>query len=277
MIVHVAATPRHDTPPAHGATATPRLPLYLEGRQATRVEVDGPAFLIRYAGQAPRRIPFARIARIVSAATVEWSAAALQAALQNALPVIFLDRQGEPLGYLHATQRRPSTLDALLQELADRPDGQQRYADWLRAERMRLMQAWRTARLQQGHPVDEAQYRERVRRHVHLGERAELELAAGNLYRSALHAYALQQTQRAGARPAYWTHEGKALSLTHDLAELLALELAMRMHGLGAAAHGEDAALLTLLHAYGRDIEAMSRQTLGRLHQHLQEILDRWQ
>ncbi len=278
MIIHVAtpARPAHPGTRQRADTNVPRLPLYLLGQRPSRVEVDGPALLNRQTGKAPRRYPFARISRIISAATVEWSAAALQAVLHNGLPIVFLDRHGMPQGYLHPPQQRPSTVDALLHELADRPDGLQLYNDWLRAERMRCLCNWRAERLQQGLSVNEADYRELVRRHVHQGEEAQSGLEGERFYRSAIDAYALQQTLRAGARPTYWTVQGQPLSLTRDLAGLLCLDLALRLHGLGAAVRGDEGAHLTILHSFGQDIETQCREVFGRLHKHMREVLERW-
>lgn len=277
MIVH-ATPPVHIRPATSAATGEParRLPLYLYGRVATQVGADGPALLVRRAGKAPARYPLNRLSRIISGARVEWSARALSACLDNDLPIVFLDHAGQPAGYLHAAQTKPSRLDDLLMELLDRPDGLGRYTLWLRHERKRVLHAWRSGRAAAGADIGEDEYRELVRRHVYRDEDGPLGLAGEHLYRGALSAYAIDQIQRAGARPIYWGQHGQPLRLADDLAELLALDLSLQLRGLGRAAQGDDAALLTLLHAFGESLAECCRRTLGRLHRHIKETLDEW-
>jgi len=278
MIVHAAAPVHARTAPPAAAAGEPgrRLPLYLYGRAATQVGVDGPALLVRRADKAPARYPFSRLARVVSGAGVEWTARALAACIEHDLPIVFLDRAGQPAGYLHAAQTKPSRLDDLLTELLDRPDGLDRYALWLRHERMHVLRAWRAERTAVGADVGEDEYRELVRRHVYREETGPLGLAGEHLYLGAVSAYAIDQIQRAGIRPLYWGLHGQPLRLADDLADLLALDLSLRLRGLGEAARGDDAALLTVLHAYGQGLTERCRCTLGRLHRHLSETLDEW-
>ena len=276
MIVHAAASAyARPAPPAAGETAR-RLPLYLYGRIATQVGVDGPALLVRRTDKAPSRYPFSRLARVISGAGVEWSARALAACLEHDLPIVFLDRAGQPVGYLHAVQTKPSRLDDLLTQLLDRPDGLDRYALWLRHERMHVLRTWRAEQAAACADVSEDEYRELVRRHVYLEETAPLEVAGEHLYLGAISAYTIDQIQRAGIRPLYWGLHGQPLRLADDLAGLLVLDLALRLRGLGSAAHGDDAALLTILHAYGQGLTERCRCALGRLYRHLSKILDEW-
>lgn len=275
MIVH-CAIPKHVAPPAAAVETPRRLPLYLYGRVATQVGVDGPALLVRRAGKSPARYPLARIARIITGVGVEWSARAIAVCLEHDLPIVFLDRVGQPAGYLHAVQSKPSRLDDLLDELLDRPDAARQYDLWLRAERMRILGAWRAARADAGQDIDEQEYRQLVRRHVYRREDLPLGLAGEELYRGAVQAYAVEQVQRAGVRPLYWGQHGQPLRLADDLADLLGLALGLELRGLGGAVRGDDAALLTLLHTYGHSLAERCRQTLGRLHRRVKELMDEW-
>lgn len=277
MIVHAAPTSDdHGVRPTPAPETPRRLPLYLYGRVSTHVGLDGPALLVRRADKAPGRYPLSRIARIIAGQRVEWSADALAACLRHGLPIVFLDRAGEPAGYLHATQSRPSRLDDILNELLDRPDGTQQYTLWLRAERMRILHAWRASRSAQGQAVADEAYKELVRQHVYREEAGTLGMAGAELYRSAVIAYALHHVQRAGAHAIYWGQHGVPLRLAEDLADLMALSLSLEMRGLGSAAHGDDAALLAVLHSFGAQLSERGSQILGRLHRRMKELLEQW-
>lgn len=275
MIVH-CAPPSSRHAPATASEPARRLPLYLYGRNKTRVGVDGPALLVQRANKSPARYPLARLSRVISGASVEWTAAALALCLEHELPIVFLDRAGEPAGYLHPVQAKPSRLDALIRELLARPDGMTQYAQWLRAERMRVLRLWRQVQEAAGGSVASEDYRELARRHVYAGEPALLGLAGERLYQSAVHAYALEQVQRAGLRVIYWAHDGLPLLLAADLAGLLALALMLELRGLGGAVQGDDAALLRVLHSYGRSLAERCERIFASLHRRLSELLDEW-
>jgi hypothetical protein len=264
-----ATTPQ--TRPCMQEVAGPRLPLYLYGR-GTRFEVDGPAFVALRPDRAPARYPFARISRIVSGPAVEWSAKALRAALQEKLPVVFLDADGTPVGYLHPAIRHPSRLGSLLIEFADRPDAPDLFNAWLAAERMHALRDWLTR-----HPgtLNPRQWREWVQRVVHRGELPQA-LQAEALFRGALHAYALGRTVAAGVHPTYWAPGGRPIEVARSLAELLLLRLTLAMTGLGTAVHGQDAALLRILHSFNAELDTRSREIFARLCKHLAELCERW-
>lgn len=275
MIVHVAP-PRHPPQPVRADSLAPRLPLYLRGRKPTWVGVDGPAFLVRRQDKADARYPFSRIARIISGPGVEWSGRALGACLAQDIPVVFLDRDGHPAGYLHAWQRHPSRLDTVLTELLDRPDGFEHYALWLRAERMRTLQDWQRSLSLSGKTIDMAEFSALVHRYVYRTDDSSLGMWAEDLYRGALSAYVLQQLQRCGARPLYWCHDARPLHLANDLASLLLLHLALEMRGFGDRIHGDEAAMLTVLHKLGEKVQTLCGSILGRLHKHIRELLEQW-
>ena len=275
MIVHCAPPP-HRPAPTTEAEPVRRLPLYLYGRSKTTVGVDGPALLVRRAGKAPARYPLARVSRVISGAGVEWTAAALATCLAHELPIVFLDGAGEPAGYLHPVQAKRSVLDALIRELLDRPDGMEKYSVWLRNERMRTLYAWCRARQAAGEAIVQQDYRELARRYVYAGEHALCGLAGGRLYESAAHAYALEQIQRAGLCVVYWAQHGQPLRLAADLADILSFALMLELRGLASAVQGDDAALLRVLHTYGRSLGERCEQVFAHLHRFLSELLDEW-
>ena len=69
-------------------------PLYLESRKGIRVFLDGPALLVRCAGEADRLYPVERLSRVVSHPAVSWEQEALLCLLGKDIPVIFIDDRG---------------------------------------------------------------------------------------------------------------------------------------------------------------------------------------
>jgi len=258
------------------AAPTPRLPLYLYGKSPTRVGADGPALLVRSADKAPLRYPFARLARVIAGPRVEWQASALAACRREGLPIVFLDAVGAPTGYLLPVQGKPSRLDAVIEEILDRADWPLHYGNWLRARRMKLLLDWRRARRAAGRDIEEQDLLELIRRHVYRPEAERFAFPQQAVQAGALTAYALQTLHRAGLKPRYWGIDGKPLEVADDLARLLGLAMHLEMHGLGAMLHGNDAALLHVLHSFGARIEGLLAQTLGSLHRRLRTLLEEW-
>lgn len=256
--------------------ATHRLPLYLYGQNPIDVGVDGPALLVRIVNKAALRYPFARLARIISGPRVQWRADALAACQREALPIVFLDGAGEPTGYLQPVQGKPSRLNGVIEEMLDRADWRMHYSHWLRAERMKLLQDWRRAQEAAGKTVDPDDFRELVRQHAYRPETEPLPFASSSPQAGALTAYTLQALHQAGVQPRYWGDHGQALELAADLARLLGLALHLEMHGLGSALHGDNAALLRVLHSFGARIDQHLPHLLGSLHRRLKTLLEEW-
>lgn len=254
---------------------TARLPLYLCMPEPVQIDTDGPAFVVKRRDQAPTRYPFSRVARIIAGRNVAWTTGAITACLEQDIPVVFLDRTRTPAGYLQSRQRQPSRLDGAIAELLDRPDGLEYYAQWLRAERMRILTDWRK-NSESGQQLSEDAFRLLIHRHVYQQEDPLLEFATAELIQSAVYAYALQQVQRCGARPLYWGYNARPLHLANDLATLLMLQLYLEMYGLGRSIHGSDAVLLTILHQFLDKLKLQSQIHLGSLHKHVREVLDLW-
>ena len=258
------------------SAATQRLPLYLYGQSPTQVSADGPALLVRIAHKAPLRYPFARLARVIVGPRVEWRADALAACQHQGLPIVFLDGAGEPTGYLQPVQGKPARLNGVIEEMLDRVDWRMHYSHWLRAERMRLLHDWRRAQEAAGKVVDAGDFRELVRQHVYRPDTATLPFAPASPQAGALSAYTLQALHQAGLQPRYWGNHGDPLELAGDLTRLLGLALHLEMHGLGTAMHGDNAALLHVLHSFGARISQRLHHLIGSLHRRLKTLLEEW-
>lgn len=266
----------HTTTAARSAAPSQRLPLYLYGQSPTQVSANGPALLVRITQKAPLRYPFARIARVIAGPRVEWQASALAACQREGLPIVFLDAAGEPTGYLQPAQGKPSRLDSDIEEMLDRADWHIHYHHWQRAERMELLQGWRQARLAAGGEIEEADFRELVRQHVYRPETESTLFIPHSPQAGALTAYTLQALHHAGLKTRYWDEHGKPLELAADLTRLTMLALQLELHGLGAGMHGDNTALLRVLHSFGPRINQLLPHLLGSLHRRLKSLLEEW-
>ncbi len=266
----------HTSTHATQTAAPSRLPLYLYGKSPTRVEADGPALLVRILHKAPLRYPFARIARVIAGARVEWQAQALAACQQEGMPIVFLDTSGEPSGYLLPAQGKPSRLNSVIEEILARADWPQQYTPWLRAQRMRLLQNWLNARQTAGVEIEREEFRERVRQHVYRPESEPARAPRDHVQTAAISAYVLQTLHRAGLKPRYWGDAGEALELAADLIRLLELALELEKSGLGAAMHGDNTAMLRILHSFANRMNGLLLTLLGSLHRHLKTQLEEW-
>ncbi len=107
-------------------------PLYLNGRTGMSVALDEPALRVNAPGRAITLYPLQRISRVVASGPVEWSTAALLACAERGITVTFLHPDGAMRAYLFGeTDQRQDVLHRL-RDLLDRPDWQDRYADWYR-------------------------------------------------------------------------------------------------------------------------------------------------
>src|SRR6516165_629543 len=168
-----------------------RRPLFLGPMLRARVDADGPALRVRAAQRAETRFPLDRVSRIVASARVNWSADALRACLQSAIPIVMVSEDGSPLGSVHPASLQGSRLAEGLEELLDHPDWRDIYGCWLRAARMRVLAEWRRARQGEGAAPDPNAYRELVRRHVYCRQPASPKHGMRGLWRAAIYALAV--------------------------------------------------------------------------------------
>jgi hypothetical protein len=212
--------------PARGAPGA--RPLYLAGPRDATVDAEGPGLVVSAKSRALRRYPFARVSRVVSNRHMQWKARAIQACLEQGIPIVWVDGAGVAVGYLQPRLRVPSRLHDVLQELLSRPDWRQHFDAWLRSERMRAVREWRIARQSSGQVVEERAWAELVRQHVY-GDPAESRVSGpeGNICRSALMALTAQYVLRCGARHGYVADDGEELDVVDELTTLLEVALVL--------------------------------------------------
>lgn len=118
-------------------TAPSPRPLYLDSRQTLRIVVEDEALRLHQDGKAERWLPLVRVSRIIANRHAEFTTEALLACGEYGITVVFLDQDGDPLVRLMGQPGERQVLHQRLLDLFDRPDGADRYRDWLRAERRR--------------------------------------------------------------------------------------------------------------------------------------------
>lgn len=148
--------------------------LYLMGPQALRASSTGEALVLSSRDGQIRRFPVARLVRIVCAQHVEWSGAALVLCQQRGVTITWLDHQGRPLGHLQPHAERPRDLAELLDVLCtEAPAWGERFHNWVRHQRQRILGAWRSQRKQAGQPVGRLEWECAMQRIAYLGSVAE--------------------------------------------------------------------------------------------------------
>lgn len=253
-----------------------RRPLVLGARVKARVEADGPALRIRAAGRAEARYPLARLSRIVASLRVEWSASALRACLETGIPIVIVGEDGAALGALHPSRPVAAAFSARMEELLDRPDGLEIYANWLRATRMRVLANWRAERELAGAAVGSGEFAELVRRHVYGGETESAFRGTTGLWRGAICALAAEAIQRAGLQPVYWGEAAEPLDLRRDLAQVLELRLRLEVRqGMEGGLDGEPA-VLRVFHAKAGVLQAEAQRLIGSLACRINRALAEW-
>jgi hypothetical protein len=152
--------------------AVSRRPLFLRPAGGARVDTDGPALRVRTERRAEARFPLDRVSRIVAGTRVNFSAEALRACLERAIPIVIVKADGTPLGSIAPAHVAPLPLARALEELLDWPDWRDIYGCWLRAARMRVLADWRRAREAEGAAPDPRAYQELVKKHLYPAQAA---------------------------------------------------------------------------------------------------------
>jgi hypothetical protein len=260
-------------PPASPAS---RRPLFLRPALRARVDADGPALRVRAERRAETRFPLGRVSRIVASARVNWSADALRACLERAIPIVIVSEDGSPLGSIQPARVHGSRLAEALEELLDWPDWRDIYGCWLRAARMRVLADWRRAREAEGAPPDPRAYQELVKRHVYGGDMASPTHQMTGLWRGALYALAAETIQRWGGSAVMWGSGGDAIDLRRDLSELMELRLRIEVCGGAEAALKGEAAMLLVFHALTKKLEFEAARAMRSLARRVKEVLSEW-
>ena len=261
---------------SHATDHAAPLPLYLRGQKRTQVLCDGSALVVVCEQSATRRYPFGRISRVISRGIVDWRTSAITACMNEHVPVVFVDGDGAPSGYMLPALALPSRLDRVLREAFELPSAIAQYRNWQRAERMRVLRRWRQRQVDQGREVSDAAFKEMARQYVYLENDASFRLAGAHVYNAALSGFALEQVINAGAQPRYWAHQGVAIDVVKDIGELLGQAMALELLGLGQGANGDLPTLLRVLHGFGPRLREETRCYLGSLHRFMQESLETW-
>jgi hypothetical protein len=262
------------TVPAAGRAS--RRPLFLGPTLRARVDADGPALRVRAAQRAETRFPLDRVSRIVASARVNWSADALRACLENAIPIVIVSEDGSPLGSVHPARLHASSLVAALEELLDWPDWRDIYGCWLRAARMRVLADWRRARQAEGAAPEPRAYQELVKRHVYCRQTASPTHEVRGLWRAAVYALAAATAARWGLPPLMWGSGGDPLDLQRDLSDLLELRLRLEVHQEMEAALKNEATMLFVLQSLTEKLELEAGRAIRSLARRVNEVLTEW-
>lgn len=248
-----------------------RKPLHLDGRRrAIEVRAAGPALAVQR-GERRITVPVARIARVLACGRVHWDSAALVLCLSQRIPIVYLDTQAQPIGATLPLIARTGTLDELLQPFLDRPDWRYRYDNWLRSQRLRLLQQWRRERARAGRPVPREQWAEEVRAFAYRGEPPFV-----GPYPGASFALVVTTLLRAGVRSQYRAADGGTLALASDLARILDRYTALHTGSVAAAAESNGSLTAQAASAATPEHEALVVRMLQRLRRCLADWLEPW-
>ena len=213
----------HFTPspsPCSGARA-----LYLGSATAKSVSATTDALVISSALTATCRYPAARIARVVSSTTVNWSGNALALCLARGISIAWLDSHGHVIGAAIAQKRGRISASTALQVLLDDAEGLQRYHDWLSARRMKVFQHWLNAQQAQQaqQPPLSFQAANEVKRSWVYASQHNVHLPA--TLRGLCLAYVSAQLASHYLPPVMWTGNAQPVDLDEDLCGLLWAEM----------------------------------------------------
>ena len=190
-----------------------KLPLYLLADSTRLIRADVTALLVTCEGVTPRRYPFRRLSRIVCNHRIDWTGEAVARCLAHGISIQWLDLENRPIGVVRPKSANPDELGVVIEAAMECKIWQARYSDWLRHERMRILQIH--GRELNAALVAEAVYRDR------LPER----LAA--TARAACSSFVTAAIYRAGLRDAYMSPEAVTLRLAEDITRLIELELVL--------------------------------------------------
>jgi hypothetical protein len=260
----------------HDARGAARRPLFLGVRTSGRVDADGPSLRVRARGRAETRFPLERVSRVIASPRVDWSAGALRACMETGIPIVIVGDDGAPLGSFHPAHLRQSRFSEAIEELLDRPDWREAYANWLRAARMHLLAEWRETRERDAASLAPGEFGELVRKHVYCNTSDSPFGETAGIWRGGLCALAANTLRRTRLQPVYWGSGGDALELLQDLTRLLELRLRLEVReGMENGLEGE-AVLLRVLHARSGDLETVVWESIKSLARRVKQILSEW-
>ena len=261
------STPSHaPTPPLPTARAGQRAldarTLYLAAAEPLRISSTGEALVITRPDGRAQRVPIARVLRVVCTQTTDWSGAALCLCQQRGVPITWLDHRGEAHGHLWPRRAQATDLADALQALAnDAPDWNEAYANWLRHQRLRVLQRWQTERAHAGHPVGEAEWHTAKRQYVYLDDIAE---HLPPLLHGMAAALVAARLSECGLQPHYWCAVGGPIELADDITRLVWGEMNLCGGTLAAAIDAPQEAAAVF--------ERWAGTCVGAIHLHLANL-----
>jgi hypothetical protein len=265
-----------------GEERPPRRPLFLGAALRGRVDADGPGLRVRAEGRAETRFPLDRLSRVVAGARLNWSAEALRACFERAIPVVIVREDGSPLGSIQPARVHRARLAEALDELLDRPDWLDVYRCWLRSARMRALTDWR--RRQEGGKATTSlrTYQEFVKQQVYCPPAVtglSTEPAArrtGALWRGVVYSLAAETVLRWGVPPVIWGSGGEPLDLRHDLADLLELRLRLEVREEMEGALKGEKEMLLVFNALSEKLDFEAARAMRSLARRVKEVLSEW-
>ncbi|MFZ5490164.1 MAG: CRISPR-associated endonuclease Cas1 [Pseudomonadota bacterium] len=241
-----------------------RKSLYLVSLQPQHIRADDVRLIVSVEHSAPRPFPFSRIERIVSGPNAQWRGQAIAACLSRDIPIIWLDNSNHPVGDSHPLYREGGTLHQALQHYLDLPDCIERYANWLKSQRMDSLNRLRS----QGQLgwIDAARHlKDYVYKNNPLSQPSPaLRAASQSIVNSKL-----AQTH---TRTRYWGPDGQPLELASDMAHLLSME-----YHMGHPDQPKEAKLqIHHFETWWKGAGPWLERILSDLHRHISNEVETW-
>lgn len=223
-----SAVPHRHAGPAPGARA-----LYLGARERKQVHCTEEALVVRNERAQTLRYPVARVARVVSSTTVDWSGGAIALCLMRGIGITWLSGSGESLGTCYPQRRGQDSLATALELLLEAPDGPTRYQNWLRSRRMDVLMRWGT---QSADRIDPLTWENTKREWVY-HQRIDVHLPTA--LRGLCMAFVGAQLATHGIQPLLWDANAQRIDADQDLCSLLWAEMNLKAGSLAQAADSE--------------------------------------
>ena len=196
--------------------------LYLGPTNGKSVSASADALVISSAMAAARRYPVARLARVVTSTTVNWSGSALALCLSCGISIAWVGSHGQVIGAAIPQKRGQISAGTALQVLLDSATGLQRYHDWLRSRRMQVFQHWlNTQALQAEHHAVHA-INDVKRSWVYAAQHCEYLPTA---LRGLCLAYVCAELASLSLPPVMWAGAAQPVNVDEDLCSLLWAEI----------------------------------------------------
>jgi len=254
----------------------PRRPLFLGARLRARVDADGPALRVRSDGRSETRFPLDRVSRIVAGAKVAWSAEALRACFESAIPIVVMREDGSPLGSIQPARVQRARLAEALEELLDWPNWRDVYHCWLRAARMRVLADWRREQVAAKATSDLHVYQEFVKRQIYGVGGVPAGRRPGSFWQSMLYSMAAETVARWGVPAVLWGSGGDPLDLRRDLTDLLELRLRLEVRQEAEGALRTEKAMLLVANALSGKLELEAARAMRSLARRVSQVLSEW-